>query len=246
HLAESCTIAGGGAGIAFHQLARSPGEVHLFTATGSDEAGHAVERALSRIPAEIHIARRDLPHTRDLAVITPDGERTIFVIGEPLHPRLRDDLPWEVLETCDAVYFTGQDPETLIEARKARVLVVTSRRKQALDASGVRADVVVGSTKDKREFSVLSDYTPSPAALVMTEGERGGYIETRDGVVRFPAPVVPDRTVAAYGAGDTFAAALTWYLARGFPLLEACTRAGRHGGAVLRGINPLEWQMELE
>jgi len=245
HLGEPCQIAGGGGGIAFHQLVRSPAEVHLFTAVGSDEAGKAVERALGKIRAEIHIARRDAPHTRDLAVITPDGERTIFVIGEPLHPRRTDDLPWDVLSTCDAVYFTGQDPETLVEARRARLLVVTSRRREALAASGARADAIVGSTKDKREYSKLADYAPTPSALVMTEGARGGYIETADGVTRFPPTPVAGKIVGSYGSGDTFAAALTWYLARGFPRVDACTRAGKHGAAVLRGINPLAWQIEL-
>jgi len=246
HLDEPCQIAGGGGGIAFHQLVRSPGEVHLFTAVGSDEAGQAIERRLRGIRAELHIARRDAPHTRDLAVITADGERTIFVVGEPLHPRRSDDLPWNVLAACDAVYFTGQDPETLVEARTARLLVVTSRRREALEKSGVRADVVVGSTKDRREYSTLADYAPPPSALVMTEGAKGGYVETADGVTRFPPTPVAGKIVGSYGSGDTFAAALTWYLARGFPLVEACTRAGKHGAAVLRGINPLEWQMELE
>jgi ribokinase len=246
HLEEPCQIAGGGGGIAFHQLARSPGEIHLFTALGNDEAAQAVERAIRAVHAKLHIARREATHTRDLAVITPDGERTIFVIGEPLHPRRSDDLPWDVLATCDAAYFTGQDPGTLVEARKARVLVITSRRREALAKSGVRADIIVGSTKDRREYSALAEYEPQPSALVMTEGAHGGYIETTDGVTRFP-PTPPDgKIVGSYGSGDTFAAALTWYVARGFPLVEACTRAGKHGAAVLRGINPLEWQLELE
>ncbi len=80
----------------------------------------------------------------------------------------------------------------------------------------------------------------------MTEGAKGGYIETADGVTRFPPTPVAGKVVGSYGSGDTFAAALTWYLARGFALVEACTRAGKHGAAVLRGINPLEWQLELE
>ena len=30
--------------------------------------------------------RRARPHTRDVVMVTPDGERTIVVVGEPLHP----------------------------------------------------------------------------------------------------------------------------------------------------------------
>jgi len=246
HLDAAIWIAGGGGGVAFHQLARSPGEVHLFTAIGNDEAGDAVRRALEATGARIHAAARDEPHTRDLAIITPDGERTIFVVGQPLHPRIGDDLPWSILSGCDAAYFTGQDPETIMAARSARVLVVTARRRPALDASGVRADVVVGSTKDRREASALGDYAVAPGALVMTEGAAGGYVQTAAGVERFAAPRVDEPIVGSYGSGDTFAGALTWYLARGMPVVEACERAGGHGAAVLRGENPLAWQTPLE
>jgi ribokinase len=246
HLEDTCWIPGGGGGIAFHQLARSPGEVHLFTAVGNDEAGAAVERAVRDIDANVHIAHRDQPHTRDLVVITHDGERTIFVIGEPLHPHGGDDLPWDVLATFDAAYFTGNDPATLAEARNARTLIVTARRRHVLDASGVRADVVVGSTKDRREMCTLRDYAVPPSAVVMTEGALGGHVETPEGTVRFRAARPPEKIAGTYGSGDTFAAALTWYLARGFPIIEACERAAAHGAAVLRTINPLESQLELE
>jgi ribokinase len=247
HLDETVWIPGGGGGIAFHQLVRGPGDVHLFTAIGNDDAGAAVERAIRATGAHVHVARRDEePHTRDLVIVTPGGERTIFVVGEPLHPHRTDGLPWDVLATCDAVYFTGQDPHTLVAARKARVLVVTARRRHVLAASGVRADAVVGSTKDQREASTLADYPVPPLALVMTEGAAGGYVETADGVARFPAATPPERVVGTYGSGDSFAAALTWYLARDLPVVEACSRAAAHGAAVLRGVNPLEWQLELE
>jgi ribokinase len=50
---------------------------------------------------------------------------------------------------------------------------------------------------------------------------------------------------AAYGAGDTFAAALTWYVAAGLPVPEACARAGAHGAAVLAGLDPRDAQLPL-
>ena len=116
----------------------------------------------------------------------------------------------------------------------------------ALVASGVSADVVVGSTRDPREASTLADYAVPPRALVMTQGAAGGYVETAAGTTQWSASPAPDPIVGSYGSGDTFAAALTWYLARGHDLVEACKRAAKHGAAVLRGINPLDWQLELE
>jgi ribokinase len=60
------------------------------------------------------------------------------------------------------------------------------------------------------------------------------------------APPAPVRVVGDYGAGDSFAAALTFFVAHGLPVEEACRRAGPFGAAVLRGIDPLELQQRLE
>src|SRR6266849_5191575 len=131
HAEQVRTFPGGGGGIAFFQLAKSPGEAHLFTAVGADEAAEQVRSRVESTGARIHLAHRTEPHTRDLVLITPDGERTIVVLGEPLHPEKRDALPWDVLSSCDAAYFTAQDPEALRAARPARLLLVTARRRAA-------------------------------------------------------------------------------------------------------------------
>ena len=245
HLEAPRWLPGGGGGIAFFQLTRSSAEIHLFTAIGDDDAGAAVEGRLRATPARLHLARRAAAHTRDVVMVTPDGERTIVVIGEPLHPQRNDPLPWELLGSCDAAYFTAQDPEALRAARAARLLVVTARRREALAASGVRADVVVGSVSDPREHARRDDFPVPPDALVLTAGAEGGVVETAEGTRRFAAPAVAPRGGGAYGAGDSFAGALVYYLAAGLPVVDACTRAGRHGAAVLGGLDPLEAQLAL-
>jgi ribokinase len=245
HLDAPIVIAGGGGGIAFHQLAKSDAELHLFTAFGNDDAASAVEASVRVTGAHIHAARREQPHTRDIVMITPGGERTILVVGEPLHPTIDDALAWELLRECDVVYFTAQDPAVLRAAREAKLLVVAARRKAALDASGVRADVVVGSARDPREASALADYAVPPGALVMTEGAAGGRIETADGVTTFSTAPVGGAIAGSYGAGDSFAAALVWYSAGGASIDDACVRAAEHGAAVLRGIDPIAMQMAL-
>ncbi|MEO8553475.1 MAG: PfkB family carbohydrate kinase, partial [Kofleriaceae bacterium] len=151
HLDQPHAFPGGGGGVAFYQLAKSPAEVLLYTALGDDDAGRFVEAELATTRATVFAAKRARPHTRDVVMVTPGGQRTIVVIGAPLHPERTDPLPWDELASCDAVYFTAQDPEVLKVARAARVLVVTARRRDALIRSGVRADVVVGSAGDPRE-----------------------------------------------------------------------------------------------
>jgi ribokinase len=248
HLEEPRFFPGGGGGIAFFQLTRSVAEVLLYTALGNDEAAAAVRGRIAATRARIFAAERQAAHTRDLVMITPDGERTIVVVGEPLHPERADALPWDELSSCDGVYFTAQDPAAIAAARAARILVVTARRRPALIRSGVRADVVLGSALDPREACTLDDFPAEqrPAALVLTEGAAGGVVYTAEGARRFPAPQRSGKIRGAYGAGDSFAGALTYYLAKGLPVLEACTRAGHHGAAVLGTLEPLEAQAWLD
>jgi ribokinase len=86
-----------------------------------------------------------------------------------------------------------------------------------------------------------------PGALVLTEGAAGGRIETASGVERFAAPRLEGAPRgAAYGAGDSFAGALTWYLATGRPVAEACALAAPRGAAVLSGLDPRERQLALD
>jgi ribokinase len=244
HLEAPETLPGGGGGIAFFQLVKSPAEVHLFTAIGGDDAGAFVERRVRETGAAIHAARREEPHTRDVVMIDPAGDRTIVVVGEPLHPRAADPLPWELLAELDAVYYTAQDPDLLKLARDARVLVATARRRPSIILSAVRLDAIVGSRSDAREASTLADYPVRPSALVMTEGARGGAVETSSGDARFSAPEALGRG-GSYGAGDSFAGAFTYHLAAGRSPLEAAGEAAHHGAAVLQGLNPLQWQRPL-
>ncbi len=245
HLEESQWFPGGGGGITFYQLTKSDCEVHLFTAIGSDQAGDEVRSALETTNASIHAVRRPEPHTRDIVMIDDFGERTIIVVGPPLHPRASDALPWEILQELDAVYFTAQDPRLLARARAARVSVVTARRRAAIRDCGVPLDVIIGSNADPREKSVLADYDPAPKAIVMTEGDRGGVIETATGSARFEAPTVGHVVGGAYGAGDSFAGAFVYFMAAGCGPLEAADRAAKYGAAVLGGLNPLLAQAHI-
>jgi ribokinase len=248
HLEDAHFVPAGGGGIAFAQLCQSDAEIHLFTAVGTDEAGRAVE---ARIRAhgdrvQVHAAVRDREHPRVVVVVDREGRRTIFVTHEPLHPAAADPLPWSTLTDCDAAYFTGTDPDSLRLARAAHVLVVSARRNAALRAAAVAPDVIVGSVEDPRENRELAAYDPAPGALVLTDGPRAIRIFRGGGVTRVDPPRTPAHVVGDYGAGDSFAAALTFFLAHGLSVEESCRRAGRCGAAVLRGLDPLEVQSRLD
>jgi ribokinase len=247
HLRDARFLPAGGGGLAFLQLCRSDAEVLLFTAFGSDDGGRAVEAAVraARPEAQIHAARRPDPHPRVVVYVDAQGRRTILVTADPLQPAAADPLPWSLLGGCDAVYFTGADPESLRAARAARRLVVTARRAAVLAAAGVAPDVIVGSSGDPREDAPLSAYAPAPGALVLTDGPRPIRVLRADAVASIEPPPAPGRVLGDYGAGDSFAAALTYFLAGGLSVEEACARAAPYGGAVLRAMDPRDGQRDL-
>jgi ribokinase len=247
HLQGPRFLAAGGGGIAFAQLCKSDAELHFFTAVGDDEAGRAVEAKIGAVPAQVHIhaARRAAPHPRVVVLIDDEGRRTIVVTAPPLQPAASDALPWSLLADCDAVYFTGSDPGSLRLARAARRLVVTARRGEALKSAGVAAEVIVGSVNDPRENAPIEGYDPAPGALVLTDGPRPVRVLRPGSSALVEAPASPARVLGDYGAGDSFAAAFTFFLAHGLSVEEACRRAGPYGAAVLGGIDPFEGQRAL-
>ncbi len=155
-------------------------------------------------------------------------------------PRADDPLPWDELAGYDAVYFTGGDAEAVRRARAARVLVATARELETLRQAGVELDVLVGSATDEAERYERGDLEPAPKVVVATQGRDGGSYDSEAGSGRFEAAPVPGDLADTYGAGDSFAAGLTYALARGDELpaslafasaqgAEAMTRRGAHG-----------------
>lgn len=247
HLRAPRVLPAGGGGLAFLQLSHGDAEAHLFTAFGDDDAGRAVESLLrrERPRAHIHAAHREAAHPRVVVYIDGEGRRTIIVTDDPLQPAATDPLPWSILASCDGVYFTGADPETLRIARAARRLVVTARRAPVLRAAGIAPDVIIGSLHDPRENAPFESYAPAPGALVLTDGPRPVRVIRAGGTAWVSPPPAPARIEGDYGAGDSFAAALTFFLAKGFPVEESCARAGPFGAAVLASIDPRESQARL-
>ena len=139
HLREPRFLPAGGGGIAFAQICQSDAEVHFFTAVGDDVAGDLVEERLRAVREGVHVhaARRKAPHPRVVVIVDTEGKRTIIVTGAPLQAAVTDALPWGILSTCDAVYFTGADARCLALARVASNLVVTARRASVLREAGI-------------------------------------------------------------------------------------------------------------
>jgi ribokinase len=244
HGTDSFEEPAGGGGVAAVQLARLAGEADLFTALGDDDLAGRTRQRLGELGVSVHSAVRDSPTRRALTQIDAAGERTITTIGERLAARIDDELPWDLLDAADGVYFTAGDSGALEAARKARVLVATPRAGAVLKEAGVELDALVFSDEDEHERSAAGELTPRPALQVATRGPAGGVYRTADGtggtwkVVPPPGPIVD-----SYGSGDSFAAALCSALADGRGTDEALAIASRAGAACMTGRGPYECQL---
>ena len=232
HATEVWSEPAGGGAVVARQLALLAGRCELFTAFGADEAGRSAVRRLAELGVDTHVQNSESSATRRAWThIDGDGERTITVLGDKLLPY--GPLP---LEGYDLVFFVSGDVEALRSARKSRFLAATMREQPLLHEAGVRIDLMAGSANDPRE---QYDGTLDVGVVVQTDGPNGG---TANGDP-FDAVELPGPIVDTYGAGDSFAAALAFALARGDDLPEALKLATRAGAAVLTGRGPYTSQL---
>ena len=241
HALETWEEAAGGGAVAAVQLARLAGSCALFTAFGSDELGRRARVQLAEQGVTVRAMADPAPQRRAFCLVDEVGERTITVLGEKLRPSGGDSrLPWRELRGMDAVYFVSGDTEALQLARRARVLVATARELPTLRAGGVQLDVLIGSGEDEGELYHPGDLEPAPKLVVTTAGRLGGWAQPGG---PFRAASIPGPVVDAYGCGDSFAAGLTFALARGDEPEDAIAFAARCGAAVLTGRGPYGAQL---
>jgi ribokinase len=226
--------AAGGGGVASVQLARLAGASTLFTALGRDELGGRALAELTELGVRVEAVRHAEPQRRGFTFVERAGERTITIIGEKHVPRGDDPLPWDDLATTDAVYLVSADAAAVAAARRARVLVATARVLPVLRAAGVELDALVRSGSDPSEAYALGDLDPAPRLVVTTAGAAGGSWIAADGASgSYEAAPPPGPLEDAYGAGDSFAAGLTYALGRGDGAAVAVAFAAAEGSAAL-------------
>lgn len=246
HATETWEEPAGGGAVAAVQLVKLAGNATLFTALGDDSLGRKAREGLERCGVRVEAVFRPGPQRRCFVYLDAKGERTITTIGERLGPNGSDTLPWADLGETAGVYFTAGDGAALRAARQARALVATSRVLGALAAEGVLLDALVGSGRDPDERYTPGSLEPPPRLAVATAGSAGGTYVTAGGEVgSFPPAPLPGPLVDAYGAGDSFAAGLTFALGAGYETKEALALAAQCGAACLTGRGPYPGQLRL-
>lgn len=224
--------AGGGA-VAAGELVRLGADVDFFVAVGNDELGQQARAALEELGCRVHAAIRDEPQRRAFTYLDRDGERTITLMGNKLHPHGADPLPWSELAEVDAVYFSAGDPDALRAARQARALVATARELPTLVQARVELDALVRSGRDPSEGYEAGLLEPEPHMIVSTMGREGGSFAVAGEEHAFVAVDLPGPLVDAYGAGDSFAAGLTFALGSGHSPEGAVEFAAKCGAVAM-------------
>jgi ribokinase len=239
HAVEWWEEPAGGGSVAAVQLHVLSGDCTFYTALARDAVGKRAVLELEGLGPRVEAAKRSGTTRRAVAQIEPSGERTITTLGERLQPSAVDPLRWDALGSVDAAYFCAGDAGALELARRARVLVATSRVADLLVEAGLRLDAVVGSGGDPSENVEPSSFGVAPRLLVRTDGARGGTFETDDGRRgHYPAIDPPGPVVDTYGGGDCFAAGLAFALGRGLEVQDALTLAARCGAWCVSGRGP--------
>jgi ribokinase len=247
HASEVWEEPGGGGAVAAVALAKLAGACDFFTALAGDEIGRRARERLEALGVTVHAAPRPGVQRRGFTHIDGTGERTITVIGERIVPHGDDELPWELLDRVDGVYFTGGDVAALRHARRARALVATPRADATLVAGGVRLDALVRSAHDPGEQLDAARMDPPPDAVVSTQSERGGeWVKATGERGRWDAVPLPGPARDTYGAGDSFAATVAFGLGDGRGLQGALELAARAGAWKLAGRAPFEHQLTAE
>jgi ribokinase len=244
HAQEAWAEPGGGGAVAAVQLLKLAGDATLYTAFGDDELGHRARDALEALGLRLEAVFRPEPQRRGFVYVDASGERTIMVIGSRLGPHPDDRLDWGALQGTDAVYATAGHPGAMRAARQARVLVATSRDLPTLREAGVELDALVGSGSDPGERYEPESLDPPPRLVVRTAGAAGGRWESIDGSSgSWEATPLPGPVADAYGAGDSFAAGLTYGLGAGLGVDDALRVGARCGAACMTGKGPYAGQL---
>ena len=244
HALEAWEEPGGGGAVAAVQLARLARDCLFLTALGDDDLGHRAERELTALGVRVEAVWRPAPQRRAFVFTDAHAERTITVMGDRVGPRGADPLPWPELADVDGLYFTAGDTHAVRAARAARMLVSTARTIRPLAEAGAQIDMLVASSRDVGERYTHGDIEPPPHLVARTAGSGGGWVEAPDGTrTDWTAAPLPGPPVDAYGAGDSFAAGLTYGLAAGRSPEEALAIGARCGAACVTGRGPYAGQL---
>jgi sugar/nucleoside kinase (ribokinase family) len=255
-VARGALVPGGSAYYAAHALAALGAEVRVLTSAGTDlPRGSLAFRAAPGLPRQGLIDARIVPAPATTLfenVHGPEGRRKqrIGAAAPPISP---DALPgeWRAADLLLLAPVLGElEPGAFVRAVSARTVglcvqglvretrpggEVVPRRLApvAADLAGIDA-VFLGEDEVLGQPDLPASLASLVPIVARTRGEHGSEVRTRDGTLRIG--VHPASEVDPTGAGDVYAAAFLFVLARGGAPAEAARLAAAAASIVVEGV----------
>lgn len=235
----------------------------LYCAVGDDVIGHALVEDLERCGAIVRATRTEQPTGAVVALVHPNGERTMFpsatanfglpatVLDAALLPHdhlhvsgyllLREHTRAAALQYVSTARAVGAsvsiDPASarLIEVMGASAALGTMRGADLLIANELEAMALTGTQTHEEAARRLADDFPT---AIVKLGSHGACVWSEGELITVPA--IPSDVVDTVGAGDAFAAGAIPAWKHGEPLqtvLEAGNAYG-HLAVEQRGARP--------
>lgn len=258
--AKPITVAGGSTRNTLHGLSRFGEKCALLGMIGRDERGKKYRKFLEEQAIVPLLLEGDLPTATVLALVTPDGERTmrtfqgasILIRGRHLDPTLFQQAKLVHLEGY--TLFNQDLTETaarLAKEAKAKLSfdlasfeIVKSFRKHILfllehyvDIIFANQEEVFALTGEKNEEAACDLLGELCETAVVLMGQQGCWVKR--GKEKLHCPAYPVRPLDTTGAGDLFASGFLHGYVRGYPM-DICAHYGAIAGrAVVQVMGPI-------
>ena len=261
---------GGSAGNTIRAMARLGCDVGFIGKVGTDKTGDFFIQALENLGIEPFIFRGKERSGRGVALISPDGERTMVTfLGAALELSAAEVTP-AIFEGYDCLYIEGylvQDHDMILRAIE---LAKEAGLQICLDMASYNiveqdhdffsllinkyVDIVFANEEEAKAFTgkepeeALDVIAKMCSIAIVKLGARGSLIRKGTEEVHVHAVTV-DRVIDTTGAGDYFAAGFLYGLTCGYSL-EKCGKIGSIlSGSIIRVIGaemPAEWWEDIK
>ncbi len=250
---------GGSASNTIRCMARLGAQVGLIGKVGKDSTGHFFEQALENLGVDPHIYHGNNRSGRCLALVSPDGERTMVTyLGAALELCEADITP-SVFEGYDCLYIEGYMVQShsvirhAIKTAKACGLkvaidlasynVVLENRAFLLDLVDKYVDIIFANEQEAAAFSGEED--PEKALEFIAErcslaivkiGTKGALIKEKGSERIHVGIMAAAKRVDTTGAGDFYAAGFMAGLCQGLNLRQCGTIGAIAAGKVIEVV----------
>jgi sugar/nucleoside kinase (ribokinase family) len=254
------TVAGTAGGTAV-DLARLNCNVIAVGAIGQDNLADFMIATLEAEGVDpTHLVRKhDVQTSATMLPIHPDGSRPAWHVPGANSTFATDDVPWDVLTTCDAVHVGGLTALPGIDGAPAGQILAHSQLNNALttaDCLGVRGDapmellaqclphVDIFMPNEGEALTATGDHdvhaaartlkSLGPRCVIVKCGPDGCLILDDDGERSLPAHDAP--VIDTTGCGDAFCAAVIAGRCAGWPIDDAARLGCAAGALNMRGL----------